>query len=561
MEPLHSPGRLQPGETLEFWARKCEDDGAPYLTVTSDRGVEYEVRDLPAYFDFFHYTNRTAAAVELRCRTTGWEVSFAYRWHPESLPIEGIQPVSMTPVTHDAASNPARPQLHFSPLMQWMNDPNGLCYIDGVYHLFYQFHPNSTQWGPMHWGHATSRDLFNWVHYPVFLHPRQNLPALGATGGAFSGTACTEIPGAPVFFYTERLPAYDLYEDYTEIQKRVVADSTLVEPVTVETVLADKPEGVGCDFRDPKVWYDASCHAYFMILGAALHGDPAVLLYRSPDSRDWSFQGALYVAPSHFRENGARCIECPDFFKLDGQWVLYMGFVGYQEPDTGRHNLMYYLTGDFSADQGFSPRSELKELDFGSDFYAMQSFEAEGRRLAFAWLFNWAFQKPEGPDYSGEMSIPRQLSLNGQGELCMHPIISGLKSETLPYSPSLPMTWFPGERAFQVRLMANGQPIRRLSIEGADRLGNVFAIEFGDGQLAMRTPEDGDGVRYCRAVSVLHDLTLIYDAGVVEVFANQGAVCGTRRTYAISKISQLRTELDDSSGRVEVIAETLQLNR
>lgn len=561
MDSLHTLGRLHPGDTLAFWARKTEDTGTPYLTATSERGVEYEVRDLPGYFEYFHYTNRTSGPVELLGRTSGWEVSFAYRWHAESLRFDGIERLTMTPANRGTGANSPRPHLHFSPPAQWMNDPNGLCYVDGTYHVFYQFHPNSTQWGPMHWGHATSQDLFNWVHYPVFLHPEQNLLPLGATGGAFSGTACTDVADSPVFFYTERLPAYDLYQDYVEIQKRAEPDADLIEPVTVETVLADKPEGVGCDFRDPKVWFDRTGNTYFMILGAALHGDPAVLLYRSTDSRHWRYEGPLYVAPSHFKENGARCIECPDFFKLDGQWVLYMGFVGYREPETHRHNLMYYLTGDFSADRGFTPRSDLREVDFGTDFYAMQSFEAEGRRLAFAWLFNWAFQKPPGSDYSGEMSIPRQLSLNAQGDLCMHPIVSGLKSETLPYSPSRPMTWFPGERAFQLRLMANGQPIAQLTIEGEDTLGNGFVVEFTDGWLSMCTPEDSGDIRHRCPVSRLHDLTLIYDAGIIEVFANQGAVCGTRRTYAIGEVSQLRADLDDSTHRVEVIAETLQLNR
>lgn len=561
MEPYLTVAQLQPGENLSFWARKTDATDAPYLVVESVRGVDYEVKDLPDYFEYFSYTNLTGQVVKLQTRLSGWDVSFAYRWHPNTVKAEGIQLLEL--VTDDAALEASnarksrRPSLHFAPPCQWMNDPNGLCFIDGTYHLFYQFHPNSTDWGPMHWGHATSQDLFNWVHYPIFLHPQQNLLPLGATGGAFSGTACIDSPVGPLFFYTERLPAYDLHKGYTEIQKRVVPNADLTEPVSIRTVLAETPDGVDCDFRDPKVWFDRASNQYLMILGAAIHGDPAVLLYRSQDTLTWTYQGPLYVAPPFFKEQGARCIECPDFFELDGQWVLYMGFVGFQDPDTRRHNLMYYLTGQFSFDSGFVPRGDLREVDFGTDFYAMQSFEANGRRLALAWLYNWEFSKPKGSNYSGEMSIPRQLSLNAQGELCMHPIISGLRSETLPYSPSVPMTWFPGERAFQMRLVANGQPLEVVRIVAYDSQGNQFSVAFKEQQLTLLMPDDTGEIQYLSPTLELHDLTVIYDQGIVEVFANQGAVCGTRRTYFMVDVVRLAVELEQDAGNIEITAETL----
>ncbi|STV78542.1 sucrose-6-phosphate hydrolase [Klebsiella michiganensis] len=105
-----------------------------------------------------------------------------------------------------------------------MNDPNGLCKIDDTYHMFYQFNPNSTEWGPMHWGHAISNDLISWTHLPVFNHPEHPLASLGATGGAFSGTTFINNEGEAEIFYTERLPAYDLYKDYIEVQKKAAID-------------------------------------------------------------------------------------------------------------------------------------------------------------------------------------------------------------------------------------------------------------------------------------------------------------------------------------------------
>ena len=170
--------------------------------------------------------------------------------------------------------------MHFSPVRQWMNDPNGLGPVDDRWHLFYQFHPAGTDWGPMHWGHASSPDLFRWTHLPVFLHPEQNLWRLSATGGAFSGSAFEDRDGTRLFFHTERLPAYDLFQGYREVQKLVRPGRGLIEAVGSETVIEAGPlaEGVAHDFRDPKVWWDEGAGAYRMVLGAALHGDPAVLL-------------------------------------------------------------------------------------------------------------------------------------------------------------------------------------------------------------------------------------------------------------------------------------------
>lgn len=198
-------------------------------------------------------------------------------------------------------TDPDRPAMHFSPIRQWMNDPNGLCRIGDTWHMFYQFHPAGTDWGPMHWGHATSKDLFTWTHMPVFLHPEQNFWALGATGGAFSGNAFRDRDGSDLFFYTERLPAYDLFEGYREVQKIARPGRGLIKAETITQVPAARPDGVTHDFRDPKVWWDAGAGAYRMVLGAALDGDPAVLLYGSDNLLDWTCLGPLYRAPARFR--------------------------------------------------------------------------------------------------------------------------------------------------------------------------------------------------------------------------------------------------------------------
>lgn len=229
---------------------------------------------------------------------------------------------------------------------------------------------------------------------PVFLQPEQNLARLGATGGAFSGNAFRDRDGTIKFYYTERLPAYNLFTGYREIQKIAEPDRRLIKAERVTTILEARPDGVKHDFRDPKVWWDKAANAYRMILGASIDADPAVLLYGSDDGLEWRYLGPLYRASANFCKEGARAVECPDFFQLEDKWILVMGFVGHIEPGTGRHNLLYALIGQFADDRFIPDTPELQILDFGTDYYAMQSFEADGRQIAFAWLFNWEYRKP-----------------------------------------------------------------------------------------------------------------------------------------------------------------------
>jgi beta-fructofuranosidase len=274
-----------------------------------------------------------------------------------------------------------------------------------------------------------------------------------------------------------------------------------------------------------------------MVLGAAIDGDPAVLLYGSEDGNDWQFLSVLYRAPEHFRRHGARCVECPDFFELDGRFVLVMGFVGYTEPATGRHNLLYAQVGNF-ADDRFKPLSEeLQELDFGTDFYAMQSFRAKERQIAFAWLFNWEFRKPAGSPYSGELSLPRVLGLDAQSHLTMMPEegYQRLRSRALTQTAPYQFACEP-DRPIELSLAGN---LDGIQIIGLSIGRESFRLTHISGRLELTVAEDTGDIRYRSAPLTLEQLTLFFDRGVVEVFANGGAVCGTRRTYKIAGLTSL----------------------
>ena len=523
--------RFETGTRLELWAQ-----GPGFVRIMIGGTLVWQVPAFPEQPGFFKYHHREASEV-----TVEWDhpeaILWAYTYLPGEVQDTGI---SMWEFGKEAITrrqgaeidawmraDPDRPVMHFSPIRQWMNDPNGLCKVNDTWHMFYQFHPAGTDWGPMHWGHATSGDLFNWTHLPVFLHPEQNLWQLGATGGAFSGNAFQDRDGSRMFFYTERLPAYDLFSGYREIQKIARPGANFAQAETTATVIEARPDGVHHDFRDPKVWWDDTAGAYRMVLGAALEGDPTVLLYGSDNLIDWTYIRPLYRAPDHFKKEGARAVECPDFFKLKDKWVLVMGFVGHTEPDTGRHNLLYALVGDFVEDQFVPASSNLQLLDFGTDFYAMQSFEADGRQIAIAWLFNWEYRKPPGSPYSGELSLPRELSLSDEGLLCMTPVAeldAAWPTDVLQPESETDLKDAP----FDLRLTG---PLEGTTVRASQSGSLSFEISVSDNILNVTLPQDDGSIRYHADVTGAQDLRVFHDRGVIEIFAKSGAICGTRRSY------------------------------
>lgn len=538
------------GDRFEIWARakgESPQNRSPFSLRIGPRTV-YQIAPPPPYFEAFGYTHHSDESLIISWDETMIEVSLCYRYNRRTVADIGVTflefgadglsawPADCLPTWYEQEAG--RPQLRFSPFKGWMNDPNGLCKVGGTYHLFYQFHPNGVDWGPMHWGHAASKDLYRWIHYPVFQFPESNLAALGATGGAFSGNAFFDRDGSLSFYYTERLPAYDLFKDYTEVQKRMRPGPGLLAPVASALVLADGPAGAAHDIRDPKVWYDDRAGHYRMVLGSAIGGDPAILLYNSVDGDNWDFASVLYRAQPEFRYGGARSAECPDFFEIGGHWVLVVSFVGYTEAETGRHNILYAAVGSFEGGV-FTPYSDqVQELDFGTDYYAMQSFWDGERQLALAWLFNWEIRKPAGSVYSGELSLPRVLMLDQHRRLLMNPEagIATLRTRRLEPAGG---GYLPAEGC-AVEIWLTGQ-LDDLTLVGTSASGEAFTLKYGGGRLALELPEDDGTISYRTMCSELTDLRLFFDRGVIELFANGGLICGTRRSYRIIDLASLCT--------------------
>jgi fructan beta-fructosidase len=293
-----------------------------------------------------------------------------------------------------------RPQYHFSPPANWANDPNGLVYYQGEYHLFYQYHPNSTDWGPMHWGHAVSRDLINWEHLPIALYPDDN-------GMIFSGSAVIDWQNT-AGFGKEAMVAIFTHDKGGE-QSQSLAYSNDLGRTWVKfsgNPVISPPENIR-DFRDPKVFWNFD--NWVMCLAAG----KAILFYTSPDLKVWSLSGSF--GNGFGATNGIW--ETPDLFQLpvgdSTCWVLTVG-VGDGAPAGGPGT--QYFIGQFDGGAFISqnPKETTLWADFGTDYYAAQSWSDEpaGRRIMIGWQNNWRYASAiPTSTWRSAFSLPRELSL------------------------------------------------------------------------------------------------------------------------------------------------------
>jgi fructan beta-fructosidase len=309
------------------------------------------------------------------------------------------QPTDSVPTTPTASSDyqeKHRPQFHFSPPAHWMNDPNGMVYFEGEYHLFYQHYPDSSVWGPMHWGHAVSADLVHWENLPIALYP-------DSLGYIFSPWSIGTTPVAWVKNGQPPLVAVFTYHNAegekagrNNYQTQGIAYSN--DKGRTRTKYARNPvvadPGIR-DFRDPKVRWDEGTKQWLMVLAA----QNQVKFYRSSDLKNWQH---LSDFGKQWGGHGG-VWECPDFFPMkvgntaQTKWVLLLN-INPGGPNGGSGT--QYFVGSFDGksfhlDDTFA-RAVANEkavwLDYGRDNYAGVTWsdvpEADGRRLFMGWMSN-----------------------------------------------------------------------------------------------------------------------------------------------------------------------------
>lgn len=321
-------------------------------------------------------------------------------------------------------SGEERPAFHVTGNVGWINDPNGFSCYKGEYHLFFQYHPYSNQWGPMHWGHVKTKDFVRWERLPVALAPDMEYDK----DGCFSGSAVETPDGKHLLMYTGvyRIISENNRMEDRQIQCIAIGDGIHYKKVTENPVLTakDLPEGGSeMDFRDPKLWYDAQEKMYYSVVGNRTpDGSGAILLYSSEDGVHWNYIGILDQCHNEY----GRMWECPDFFPLDGKHVLFVSPQEMKQMGLEFHvgNGTVCLIGDYDKKNHKFDRKHVHAIDYGLDFYAPQTLETpDGRRIMVAWMQNWAtcHSQPENVRWFGEMTLPRELNIKN-GRLIQNPV-------------------------------------------------------------------------------------------------------------------------------------------
>lgn len=399
-----------------------------------------------------------------------------------------------------------KPRYHFSAPVGWINDPNGLVWYNGYCHVFYQYYPYALSWGPMHWGHARTKNFVDYEDLPVAL-----APDAAEESGCFSGGAVVDKndPTRLHLLYTRH------YEQNGAVvsQSQYAAESgdgiTFVKsarPVIGTELL---PQGYSItDFRDPNpVLIDG---VYYAVIGAqTTDGAGAVLVYSSDDMQTFRYEFAMKS------ENFGKMVECPDLFVLDGKPVLVCSIISLQSETLANLDVKATLYAVMDID--FAAKTyrflHFGSIDQGTDFYAAQSLEsADGRRIMLGWLDMWndrtAFARQKNAASVGAYSVPREIRRYGN-ELRFYPAREVKALFDRPFT------------------IAAGEKLGKAAhIELEMREGSV--LQFGHGEDWFELFVSG-GV-FCLAQKQTHHFdrvckgTLQSETKIVEVFLDCGSV-------------------------------------
>lgn len=462
---------------------------------------------------------------------------------------------SRTDSTATLYTEPHRPRYHFSPPVQWMNDPNGMVYYEGEYHLFYQHYPDSNVWGPMHWGHAVSEDLVHWENQPIALYP-------DSLGYIFSGSAVVDHTNSSGLGSGGQPPLIAIYTYHDVEAERAGRDDHQTQAIAYSNdkgrswtkydgnpvIPNDRPIR---DFRDPKVTWDAEREQWVMALAA----QDRIMFWRSTNLTDWDLLSEFGM---DLGGHGG-VWECPDLFPLpvegsgETKWILLVS-INPGGPNGG--SATQYFVGDFDGttftpDPTFLPEVQNGEgvwIDYGRDNYAGVTFsdipENDGRRIFIGWMSNWLYaQEVPTTVWRSAMTVPRSLTLHRLPigyRVFSTPVreldkLRGTASE-IPSGATALTTNADGTQEVDVTFLTTAETDEPFGISLANDAGETYRIGYDPiaGEFFSDRSEAGDhqfsdafADRETRAPRLVTSdtvrLHLLLDVTSAELFADGGA--------------------------------------
>jgi beta-fructofuranosidase len=420
--------------------------------------------------------------------------------------------------------DPNRPVYHFLPPANWNNDPNGLLFYNGYYHLFYQYNPYGDRWDWMHWGHARSRDLVHWEYMPIALWPSK----AKREDHCFSGSGFIKEDGKPILIYTS------IGHKNPEVWAANPEDDSLFgwekNPADPILVMKDHRGKIIDDWRDPYVFRDNG-ETYMVVGGHPRNGKGSIMLYKdlNADLTKWEFLGIPFSSKD---ENW----ECPNFFKIGNKYVLVYS-------PQGR---VKYFTGsmDFKNIK-FTPEYH-GDVDDGQNFYAPNTIQkAGGRRVLFGWIPG--FKENQG--WQGAITLPRDLSIDNTGRLIQKPVpeleklrgaLTAEKNVNLSGSSKKLDIDYP---QFEMKAA--------IADSGTDEIGFRFNKENDEPYEIKITSQslffDKEKVAASAPLNEkIKNVRLFFDRTVIEIFVNGGKICAIKVVYPDKK--NLNFEIFGSSG-------------
>ncbi|MBK2356408.1 glycoside hydrolase family 32 protein [Francisella hispaniensis] len=430
--------------------------------------------------------------------------------------------------SHDNSNirNTERLQYHFTAKEAWLNDPNGLVYFKGKYHMFYQHYPYGKHTPMLHWGHAVSEDMVHWQHLPIAIYPQNDLDDR-YIGGAFSGSAVV-VNNELFLTYTEHFEDLDNSPNVFIEKQNLIKSKDGIHFSKPKTVINHKPDFCSYDFRDTKVWFDEKFDCYYLVIGTYANGYPSVVLYRSDDAENWIYHSILFQE----KTLSGRTLECPDLFYLDGKYVLILSIFETKDKKDFNYQSYYYI-GDFDG-KHFIPKTPLRYIDSAKEFYAPQTFEANGNRYAIGWMNCWEDYKNRAKeDSAGAMSLIRQFRIKNN-RLISYPIdtyknlrVQHLQPVNFNQNINLPSNLielnldFSSDNNWQLDLLEDNQ-------------GFVINIHYQNNQILVKNSLneviDKAFIKDIRSQEISVDIFL--DTTSIELFVNKGEESITMRFEA-----------------------------